>query len=161
MSEIEKLKYKIKEKGEFTDEMFEETVEKFLSKFLKNEEPDSTVFNKGFDVGDLKGIKISLSKENLRRLTFVKDAFSEEQIRNLGIEEIIEQGKFSNKMKDINKIESKNTASIGIIDSYFKVDGLDEFKGRDVKKIISKIKSIFTKNRTSTFACSIFCDVVD
>ena len=136
MSEIEKLKYEIKEKGEFTDEMFEKVVKNFLSKFLKGEEPDSTFFNKGFDNGDLKGVKISLSKENLRRITFVKDAFSEEQIKDLGVEEIIEQGKFSNRMKDIHKIQPQNTVSIGIIDSYFKVDGLGEFEGRDVEKII-------------------------
>ena len=136
MSAIERLRYKIKEKGEFTDEMFEEEVEAYLSKFLKGEDVDSTVFNEGFDVGDLKGIKLSLSKENLRRLTFVKEAFSEEQIRDLGIEEIIEQGKFLNKINDIHGIKSKKPVSIGIIDSYFKVDGLDEFEGRDVKKLI-------------------------
>jgi len=33
-------------------------------------------------------------------------------------------------------LRKKNTASIGIIDSYFKVDGLHEFEGRDVTKII-------------------------
>ena len=136
MNEIEKLRHEIRGKGEFTDEMLEKAVARYLSKFLGGEEPDGSVFNIGFDVGDLKGIKISLSKQNLRRLTFVKEAFSEEQIRDLGIEEIIEQGKFSNKMQDIHNIESKNTASIGIIDSYFKVDGLHEFEGRDVTKII-------------------------
>lgn len=136
MSEIEKLKLEIKEKGEFTNEMLKKAVGRYLSKFLGGEEPDGSVFTIGFDVGDLKGIKISLSKQNLRRLTFVKEAFSGEQIRDLGIEEIIEQGKFSNKMQDIHSIESKNTASIGIIDSYFKVDGLHEFEGRDVTKII-------------------------
>lgn len=136
MNEIEKLRYEIREKGEFTDEMLEKAVARYLSNFLGGEEPDGSVFNIGFDVGDLKGIKISLSKQNLRRLTFVKEAFSEEQIRDLGIEEIIEQGKFSNKMQDIHNIAEKNTAGIGIIDSYFKVDGLHEFEGRDVKKII-------------------------
>jgi len=107
MSEIEKLKLEIKEKGEFTDEMLEKAVGRYLSKFLGGEEPDGSVFTIGFDVEDLKGIKISLSKQNLRRLTFVKEAFSEEQIRDLGIEEIIEQGKFSNKMQDIHNIEKK------------------------------------------------------
>lgn len=136
MSEIERLKNEIKEKGEFIDEMFEEAVRKYLFDFLGNKNPDGTIFNEGFDVGDLKGIKISLSEENLRRLTFVREAFSEEQIEELGIAKIIEEGKISNKMKEIHEIESKNTASIGIIDSYFKVDGLDEFEGRDVTKVI-------------------------
>ena len=115
--------------------MFEKAVENYLSKFLNGEEPDGSVFNKGFDDESLKGIKINLSKQNLKRLTFVKEAFSEEKRRELGIEEIIEKGKFSNKMKSIHDIQSKNTASIGIIDSNFKVDGLNEFEGRDVKKV--------------------------
>lgn len=136
MSEIERLKQEIREKGEFTDEMFENAVERFLFDFLNGKEPDNTVFNTGFDVGDLKGINVSLSKKNLRRITFVKDAFSEEQIRDLDIENIIEEGKFSNKMKDIHNFKQERTASIGIIDSYFKVEGLDEFEGRDVNKII-------------------------
>lgn len=127
MSEIEILKRKIKEKGEFTDEMFKDSF------FSLN--GDGTIINEGFGAEDLQGIKIRLSPENLKRLTFVKTAFSIDQIGELGIEGIIEEGKFSRKMEDIPQIKPDNVPSIGIIDSYFKVEGLSEFEGRDVVPI--------------------------
>lgn len=151
LSELDKLKGKIQEKKVFTDEMFvefekmfKELVENFASKFVKGIEPDSTVFNQGFDEGDLADIDIQLSEENIerfksliKRLTFVKEAFSDKQREELGIDDIIEQGKFSKKMKNLHKTGINGIGtSIGIIDSCSGIDKSEEFDGRDVESIV-------------------------
>lgn len=168
LSELDKLKSIIQGKKVFTDEMFavfekkfNEIVENFASEFVKGVEPDSTVFNQGFKEGDLKNIDIQLSEENIKRfkelikkLTFVREAFSDSQIKTLGIDDIIEQGKFSNKMKNLHEkgidgtgtsIKMKNLhekgidgtdTSIGIIDSCSEIDETEEFKDRDVESIV-------------------------
>lgn len=151
LSELDKLKGKIQGKKIFTDEMFvefektfEEGVENFASKFVKGIEPDSTVFNQGFDEGDLTDIDIHLSEENverfknlIKRLTFVKEAFSDKQREELGIDDIVEQGKFSRKMGNLHEIGINGEGtSIGIIDSCSWIDKSEEFDGRDVESIV-------------------------
>lgn len=150
-NELDKLKGKIQEKKVFTDKMFvefekmfKELVENFASKFVKGIEPDSTVFNQGFDEGDLADIDIQLSEENIerfksliKRLTFVKEAFSDKQREELGIDDIIEQGKFSKKMENLHKTGINGVGtSIGIIDSCSGIDKSEEFDGRDVESIV-------------------------
>lgn len=150
--EINNLKDIILKEKAFTDESFvefekkfEEIVKKYATDFVKGkrEALDGTVFNKGFDNGDFKDIDIQLSDKNkekfkglIKRLTFAKEAFTDKQKEELEIDNIIEKGKFSNKMKNLhNKGYNGKGTSIGIFDSYSKVDESKEFKDR--KNLIS------------------------
>lgn len=151
LSQLDKLKGIIQAKKVFTDEMFiefkktfEEIVKNYASEFAKGIEPDASVFNQGFDKGDLTDIDIQLSEENkqmfksiIKRLTFVKEAFSDKQREELEIDDIVEQGKFSKKMKKLHKsgINGEGT-SIGIIDSSSKINESEEFADRDVESIV-------------------------
>lgn len=151
LSELDKLKGKIQAKKVFTDEMFiefkktfEEVVKNHASEFVKGIEPDASVFNQGFDEGDLTDIDMQLSEGNkerfksiIKRLTFVKEAFSDKQREELGIDDIIEQGKFSKKMKELHKsgVNGEGT-SIGIIDRCSKINKSEEFAGKDVESVV-------------------------
>ena len=143
----EKFLDEVHRMGILTDDMFKQLVIDYANDFTSGKTPDGSVFTFGFKKGDFHGIDIGLcidkglSEYNLRRLTFVKEAFDGNQIKKflengINIAEIIEQGKFSNSMSSIRSIEPKNTVNIGIIDSSFKVDELSEFAGRNIHRIV-------------------------